>query len=731
MEIMRLLLTVNFLVFILLLKTGEAEEISSGGLDIMTSGSFDDGTGSGGLDAVSSSFTNEDLVIDFEFPIILPEYPVAFPPCINQRSCQQLIPTNLAGVKNCYCDSLCELYQDCCSDYNFTNGNSLVFTPPLETECVNVSPLDDTGNIKPRLIMAVSSCPASYYNATDTFKEFIISQCKSTEYRLPPLTDLNTDVTYKNSFCAQCNGIFTAKEWSCDSSGSPDNITTTTTTRDSSCEMGSFVEPLHALVHECFPKEVVEECPSYEVTRDFYSQQISFSTYSEWESKCMQYQKLVHGHGDSIVYRNEFCAYCYGLTSTSEVCARDIIVIDDTRDSVTDGNVLLVAPPLNVRIKCGPGKVFDVELLECRDVIVVEDLEDCANLTISCDCQSLVVLNVSEFEYVDFSTVLFNGDYHEVQLNTSKGLPVICVNISQNQTFHVQLSIKFPAGYDIITYIGNSLSIVGCALVLLTFCLFKDLRTLPAKIVLNIAITILGTDVLVILALLEATQSSGFCDAVAIILHFFVLSQFSWMTILCIEACYSFYLANRLVSVDAKSTRCKFAVYCVISWMVPLLIVVTCVVVNYSVPHWVIYGKNPNEVCWIANFHSSVAVLLVPASLLIVVQLILLTMAGVFLYQTSQNKSREDSKTSTPYLRVVLAMFFASNSLWIFGFISLAINITWTWYPFIILLSVQGFVMFFGFYGTKKVLKLYVTKFAKLKEYTVPSLNTSSSVVKV
>ncbi len=83
-------------------------------------------------------------------------------------------------------------------------------------------------------------------------------------------------------------------------------------------------------------------------------------------------------------------------------------------------------------------------------------------------------------------------------------MPVIYTNSSQNSTEQI-------FGYlgGIITYIGDSLSIIGCTLFLVTFSLFKDLRTFPAKIVVNIAVVILVTNVLVILSVNGAAKKSG------------------------------------------------------------------------------------------------------------------------------------------------------------------------------------------------------------------------------
>ena len=356
----------------------------------------------------------------------------------------------------------------------------------------------------------------------------------------------------------------------------------------------------------------------------------------------------------------------------------------------------------------------DEELGECCRILSAMHLASYANLSLSCDCESLVVLNASEFEYVDENTVSFNGLTLEVQLNTSQGLPVVCANFSQNGTVIGESSVVYAAGYDIITYTGGSLSVIGCSLLLLTFFLFKDLRTFPAKIMVHVAITILFTNALMILTVSRVTESSRLCDAVSILLHFFVLSEFSWMTIMCFEVCQSFYHASRLIRVRMDSMQYKLLVYNVIGWSVPFLIVTTSVIVNYAVPALIQYGINPGErICWISDYHSAIVAFLIPIVIVILLQLILLGCGGYFLVASSKNWKSGSSEKKTPYFRVVLAMFFTSNIMWILGFMALVVNTSWAWYPFLILTSIQGFVIFFGFYGTKKVLMLYIACFSK------------------
>ncbi len=231
--------------------------------------------------SVERGFSGEDSqYVDDNESIYLPD--ISFPSdCNDLDSCQHL-PSAPTGVQSCYCDNMCELYQDCCSDYNITNG-SVSSTSIVKFDCVNVSSLETVQ----RFIKSVSSCPLSYAEAMNE----MITRCNSSREQLPPATDLSTNITYKNIYCARCNGIITTEEWTCDFSAGNE------------C---TFVEPPFSLVRECYSDEIVESCPSYKVSSTYYSASVPLGQYSLWVKRCKSYQKLVKC--EDVIYRNEYCA---------------------------------------------------------------------------------------------------------------------------------------------------------------------------------------------------------------------------------------------------------------------------------------------------------------------------------------------------------------------------------------------------------------------------------------
>ena len=92
----------------------------------------------------------------------------------------------------------------------------------------------------------------------------------------------------------------------------------------------------------------------------------------------------------------------------------------------------------------------------------------------------------------------------------------------------------------------------------------------------------------------------------------------------------------------------------------------------------------------------------------------------------NQSKVRKDNKT--PFLRLNIAISTATPLPWVFGFIAILVRTSWAWYPFIVLISLQGFVIFIAFLFTKRTLNLYLGLFSCSKrEKTVKHADKSSA----
>ena len=402
-------------------------------------------------------------------------------------------------------------------------------------------------------------------------------------------------------------------------------------------------------------------------------------------------------------------------------CSGVLRTLDESEYQEVDNNTVLFG-----------GEVVEIVRMDSAGRPVV-----CVNITgnVSLNCpagQSLLSLNDSQqFEDLGNNSILFNDEVIEIVFNDS-GTVFVCA--AQNGTISVNTTVtlfSYPAGYFILTYIGCSLSVIGTVLMLLTYSLFKDLRTLPSKLLMNLSATILMSSLFILVGgpITAAFPNVNLCNSVAVILHFFFLGQFSWMSVMSFEMARTF---NQALNLKAqKSNRFKrnlFITYFLIGWGLPLLVTVMSIIVNFTTDGLVLYGvlsDGTQGSCWINHLESAIVAFVVPVCLSLLFNFTTFIVVSVYLFMASRAQDKVEKHNHVSYLRINLAIFTVSGLTWLFGFIAILAGTSWAWYVFIILNSSLGFVIFVAFLFTKKVLQLYLS----LLRITVPeSTGTSTSV---
>ena len=144
-----------------------------------------------------------------------PPLPTLYPPgieisCPMRYKCEERfgLPLNYHD-KNCYCDTVCETYGDCCKDYVAPTGRRAKKTklPRNTFTCQRVEEIDR--NVE---IYVVEGCPRDF---TDTE---IRAKCEGAinsddAFQRVPVVSKETKVLYKNFYCAQCGGEFNVSFW--------------------------------------------------------------------------------------------------------------------------------------------------------------------------------------------------------------------------------------------------------------------------------------------------------------------------------------------------------------------------------------------------------------------------------------------------------------------------------------------------------------------------------------
>ena len=389
-------------------------------------------------------------------------------------------------------------------------------------------------------------------------------------------------------------------------------------------------------------------------------------------------------------------------------CSGVLRTLDESEYQEVDNNTVLFG-----------GEVVEIVRMDSagRPVVCVNLTGNAGNVSLNCPAgQSLLSLNDSQqFEGLGNNSILFNDEVIEIVFNDS-GTVFVCA--AQNGTISVNTTVtlfSYPAGYFILTYIGCSLSVIGAILILLTHSLFKDLRTLPSKLLMNLSATILMSSLFILVGgpITAEFPNVNLCTSVAVILHFFFLGQFSWMSVMSFEMARTFNQALKLRTQESnRFKRILFIIYFLIGWGLPLLVTVMTVIVNFTTDGLVLYGVLSDGTqgrCWINHLESAIVAFVVPVCLSLLFNFTTFIVVSVYLFMASRAQDKVEKHNHVSYLRINLAIFTVSGLTWLFGFIAILAGTSWAWYVFIILNSSLGFVIFVAFLFTKKVLKLYLS----------------------
>ena len=695
----------------------------------------------------------------------LPPEPLPPPPPLDCGSCAKSRENCSSGMPDntmfCRCDADCIVYGDCCMDRPRCQEP---VTPTADSAQGLVlqcrSNRIPTSSSSSEAFWMASECPEDWLTRESSTEEavFIEGNCTRGSSNLPPVSDRDTGVVYVNEYCAVCNGVTNIAPWSyilsCSSELSTlieDNSSLTLTQEliQEYCTPTTFEPPAGlpdgAPARECFLH--ISSCMSQDKLAALNTtDQLNQERYNELVQNCTQGPfNLVTESWDSsnlvivfggLPYRNQYCAICNGEPPAFLNCyfgdpLLDIVVaglsfslvLDIHRDGI---NVRSDVITTTVSVTCPSGEIFDPVSNGCRPSVCPEGYtlngSACSfrnattNTTEAFSCpDGLLPAELNDTDYTELrnDTVLLNGEVYEV-INYMGGNPVVC--LSQNGSFLENTTVlyySYPTGYFILTNIGCSLSVVGSFLILLTHILFKELRTLPSKILMNLAVAIIVSNLFILIGgpIISSFPGKNLCTSVAIILHMFFLAQFSWMSVMVFEMIRTLRNATKLTPESKHFKTRLFVAYFVLGWSIPLVITVASIIVNFTTDDLVLYGELEDGTqgsCWINHLESAIVAFIVPVALSILFNGVFFVCVTVLLCSAWRTESKLDKEKHVPFLRVYIAIFSITGLTWLFGFLAILARSAWAWYLFIILNSTQGFVIFIMFLFTKKVALLYL-----------------------
>ncbi|PFX22077.1 Latrophilin-2 [Stylophora pistillata] len=452
-----------------------------------------------------------------------------------------------------------------------------------------------------------------------------------------PVFGWKHNVTYRNIACARCRSEGNVAFWDlrvkCEgeklnSSGSDINaVRTFVLEKGNRCswkyETSSYQER-HCVLHDivCAANKqpwmsvVKELCSSYSMPLAVY------------------YQKA------KVSYRNPHCALCNPEGHPEPVIAEDprippwSIILD------VSGNFRNPKTPNTPQPTGETAQNVTAKMLHCTS-----NSSDCTITVVGKTCKAFITV---KNQSAQMNASLDKNPVMIMQLNGST-VYVLCpddeVTHDSNQDFTVLIHL---------TIIGSTLSVISLCSLLLTYLFFKELRNLPGKCFVNICGALLCYQI-IFFTLEKANEVDALCKATAISLHFFVLSAFSWM------------------SVMAFNTANAFTI------------------------------KGKSKYCWISDNTAVIVAMATPVSLALVFNITCLTknLCGIHQLQKGASLAANNSKASLTLICIKLTTVMGLT--WVLGLVANWKQTEFLHYPSTLMNSMQGFFIALCFTTSKRV----------------------------
>ena len=384
-----------------------------------------------------------------------------------------------------------------------------------------------------------------------------------------PVFDKDSHVTYRNVFCARCNGAVDTAYWRLMFDCGKWFNTKGFNFRDSMDVLNAHcaVRKIPSLSQLKYLKRCI---PRFHDCLD--GSQEKNESYCQTECLRYAFPICVTVPREFVRFRNPKCALCNGIIPwLNDHCeyypmplSRPVpaltILFDFSSTSkysiIVDDKIMRLQTIKCASWSCAVNEVYDPYTGKCKMIVSLagsqsfhrqnklkaseRNTRNETGLRQSCFC---VPFNQNDYEQLPNGTVYIKP-HNKIYSNTSYTIYndklLLCGNFSRNAT----KTTDAYASLQILTSIGCTVSMVALVLLLITYILFAELRNLPGKIIINLALSLLVYQAMFFSAVKTPNQEQ--CLVIAVLLHFFVLSSFTWMNVMAYDVHRTFTTSGKL-----------------------------------------------------------------------------------------------------------------------------------------------------------------------------------------
>ncbi len=634
--------------------------------------------------------------------------------------------------RNCFCDSVCEQYGDCCDKHSKSSINRY--------QCVDflLPTINNKSTPFNRLsVWMRTECLPIYYGSQ------VFNQCQNFHNQsfddnpilFIPVTSLQTNITYRNYYCAYCNNDINEniQFWEykpfCYGDGSEKSYLTLN-------DDDQVQYYIHNLTKNClktilYPHERGNSKPSVFIRpcKQSLPPTCPVGTSIDLAQNCSSFGTAYRYIPNSnLAYRNPYCAECNSQNSTDEITCLDpalrssippitlirihplSILFDPTLLKRYLNNNTIPQIIYSIEYNCTkPNELYNLYEKKCSPISNTNQ-----ELVISMKCsypmQTLIQLN---------ETIIYDNGSLDLHLNNhsifltiddyvilSDQRILFCADQWINSNQSSLMAPSFPFYRDILSIICTSISLVCLLLFVIVFCMISSLHNLPGKCLLLLSIS-LFIGQFTFISISNLTTINSICIISAILIHYFYLSSFIWLLIISINI-HSTFNHQILPQDKLKKKNFRLIIYNIIVWSSTGLIILIACLIQLFIPQSDFSPGYGLIYCSISKVHAMIIFFLVPIGgiLFIVTILFIKTLLTIYrshniakLANTSSTSNMKDKNLVFVYARLASLM----GIQWILLIAALVIRQTWIWIMFEIINSLPGLFICLGFLCSKHV----------------------------
>ena len=619
--------------------------------------------------------------------------------CLKFWTCDYTETDQAHTPNHCFCDPLCAVYKDCCTN-------------------ANVSPDADIANIS----FGCSYIPRIY----DRWFVFVVNSCpEGTEYELQklctepdeqnvysstPVSALNTGFLYQNMYCAMCNEIDDYVFWKaklrCNWEPSVNSTLRSFSIkklflRD---ECSFFYMPPQANItyRICYP--TISSCPEK-------ANESTTLPPNDNDYECKNSGNMYVATSDAI-YKNPACYECnHGPDTLNENAACKVVktilnitIIDryqgaytlnmlfdlSTRQSfiTRDGNDFKVEMASFIG-RCGHGEAYDPFKGQCKSFCDTH-LENCAGSfgqTFGPTC-SYVKMNFSDFLLMNDSVIqhLASGKQYRKFKHLEDGVLICVEKISRSDRSNTLIQVD-----NIFHMSTNGISMLSLLATIFIY-VKTSLHKLPGKCLLCLSLSLLVAQSMLLVAPV-AEDSVIWCKVASFVMHYSFMTSFTWMNVMAFDVYYSFTKHFQQASARGMEWFLKYSIY---AWLAPLAIVVAAFFID-EFSSWKYRPKYADPICWINDSTGLLIFFLAPLALILVTNMFFFSLSFKNICMSYRTKTEEVKRGKPGQTLIYLKLSVVMGLTWVFGFFGNVVNDDIFWTLFAISNGLQGLFIFLGF----------------------------------